>query len=111
MALVDYSPPVTRGESQTGGEFPNGGESDDADEAAVIAHVDAARRQVLVLWLRDVGYEGYADDLAGADSNVAEQYAYETAKHVEAEYGGDDMAQLVWHLRDWADKHEKLGGK
>lgn len=102
-------------DSQTGGEFRNGGESGDADEAAVIAHVDANRRRVLVQWLRDAGYGGCADDLgqevAGTANAVASVVAYEIADHVEAVYDGDDMAQLVWHLRDWADKHEKLGGK
>jgi hypothetical protein len=34
--------------------------------------------------------------------------AYEIADHVEQDRR-DDAAQLAWHLRDWADQHEKLG--
>lgn len=93
-------------DSQTGGEFPTRGESGDEEEAAVIAHVDAVRRHALVCWLRDDGYYGSGDDLEHAVFGHAAEMAYEIANHVEAEYGGDDMPQLVWHLRDWADKHE-----
>ena len=61
------------------------------------------------MWLRDAGYGGCADDLENAGTGVAAQIAYEIADNVESAYKGDDMAQLVWHLRDWADRHEITG--
>ncbi len=58
------------------------------------------------MWLRDVGYDGYADDLEHAVAGHAAEMAYEIADNMESIYTGDDMHQLVWHLRDWADRHE-----
>lgn len=98
------------GESLTGGESPIGGESGDGGESAVLAHVDANRRSILVQWLRDAGYDGCADDLEHEVAGHASQIAYEIADHLTAVYDGDDCAQLVWHLRDWADQHDKLEG-
>ncbi len=101
------------GESLTGGEFVNGGESAIGGESEILAHVDANRRRVLVQWLRDAGYGGCADDLehevAGTANAVASVVAYEIADHLTEVYDGDDRDALTWHLRDWADKHDKLG--
>jgi hypothetical protein len=71
--------------------------------------VDANRRRVLVQWLRDAGYDGCADDLEHEIAGTAAQIAYEIADQLTAVYDGDDRDALVWHLRDWADQHEKLG--
>jgi hypothetical protein len=69
--------------------------------------VDVSRRSVLVRWLRDAGYAGSADDLEHADTGHAAAMAYEIADQVEEDCRDDD-AELVCHLRGWADQHEKL---
>ncbi len=79
--------------------------SGNGGEYATLAAIDSNRRKVLVQWLRDTGYQGYADDLEHSVTPAA--MANEIADEVDAD-AGDNLHELLWHLRDWADQHEKL---
>ena len=91
------------------------GESDTRGESATAAAVDVAQRAVLVQRLRDIGFGGCADDLAGAGTEGCgpanedpAQVAYDVAGHIAYFSESEEAPDLAAKLREWADRHERL---